>query len=172
MNTHLFKYFLQVKNRFCFRSIIVCYALGVLLGSIFSVLFLGGVSGDVILQLLSSSSFISLFFINLFPVTLIFLLVYFSWRIFCYPVLFMRAFLTGFTGMMIYLSAEGCGWLIRPFLMFSTSVISFFVLLLLWHKTNGIQKRDLLISFLIVLGITLFDRFLISDFLASLIIYF
>ena len=168
----LYRRLYRVRNNFSCNHLCICYLVGLLLGCCLSALAADELSAIQIPQLLSSPSFFRLLFVNSVPVIIVYALIRFSLRALLNPAAFCQAFSVSFTGMQVYFAVGESGWLIRPLLMFSSGMISLFLLIYLCLRTAQPGRRDILIALMTVLGITVFDRFIISEFLENLIVYF
>ena len=168
----LYRRLYRVRNNFSCNHLCTWYLVGLFLGCGLSVLAADDLSAIQIPQFLSSPSFLRLLFVNSVPVFVVFSLIRFSLRGLLNPVAFFQAFSMSFTGMLVYFAVGESGWRIRPLFMFSSGMISLFLLIYLCLKTAQPGRRDILIALMTVLGITVFDRFIISEFLDNLIVYF
>jgi hypothetical protein len=168
----LFRRLYRVRNYFSCNHLCIWFLVGLLLGCCLSIFAADELSAIQIPQLLSSPSFLRLLFVNSVPVFVVFALIRFSLRGLLNPVAFFQAFSMSFTGMLVYFAVGESGWLIRPLLMFSSGMVSLLLLIYLCLRTAQPGRRDILIALMTVLGITVFDRFIISEFLENLIVYF
>ena len=172
MKNCIYNIFLCVKNKLDYRFLCLLYFAGLITGSCLSFVFSKNYTSYSFSSLLTVPSFGHLFLANLIPIICIISLTYFSLQLFCYPVLFLRSVLCGFTGMAISVLTGSAGWLLRILLMFSSGLISVCIWYLLQCKINGTKKNTFVILFFVVLGITLFDYCFVSRFLHTLIVYY
>ena len=172
MKIYVNKDLFHLENQLCFRYLYALYFIGLVGGICLAILFSAYLSSCFISELFCVPNFWNLMLVNLVPVLCISCLIFFSSRIFCYPVLLFVSVFSGFVGMTISILTGNSAWLIRILLMFSSNAISLYIWFLLhcWR-----QKRKLTIFVLSVffgIFITLFDYYLVSRLLSKLIVYY
>ena len=172
MHTHIvFKAFRKVRG-VRFRSFVICYCLGLILGSVLSYLFSYLWTPDLVVEILAKPSLFGLFFAAFIPFALIVYLIFFKFEIFSLLLLFTHSFCFGFVGAVISFVFGNSAWLIRPLVMFTCGFSLVCLWLLLICKDFFLHRKNLVALVSILFSATLIDRFLISKFLYNLIVFF
>lgn len=172
MKFRIFNQYLSFNCRLNFRTLCVVYIVGLIAGSLLALSLSQYLRTDLIPDILAKPAFIHLLIINLIPAALI---IYFTFRslyVFCYPVIFLRSIFCGCSGVSASFLFGTSSWLIRPLLMFSHNATSVFLLCFLICRFKGLGRNNFCRSLAVILGITFVDYFVVSRFLANLIIYF
>lgn len=172
MKTYNYKDFFHFKNQLHFRYLYALYITGIVSGIYLASIFSVKLSLCVFSDLFYVPRFWNLMLINLIPIICISCLIFFSLRIFCYPVLFFVSVFSGFTGMIISIMFGNSAWLIRLLLMFSSNAISLYIWFMLHCWRHKIKFTIFVISILFGICITLIDYYFVSRLLFDLIVYY
>ena len=116
-------------------------------------------------------SIIYLWFINLVPIVLIYVLLIYSLHQLCYLLIFLDGLCNGFYSMGLYYLFGNSSWLIQFFLMLSHSVAKVFCWLLLFYNAGERRcdlRKSFYLYFVIISVITILDVYLIAPVLSEI----
>lgn len=148
------------------------WILGLLIGFCFSKIICYSYNPMVRIAQLGNVSIVSLIFVKFLPLIIIILLTLFTGDKYIFIVAFIRATVFSFCTGIIYFVYPNCSWLLIPLMFFSGFLINVF-LLDYWMRTIVYRRRSskyVLQYSLCIALILLMEHFLVSPFIASLMI--
>lgn len=167
------------RFRYCdhgsFAILASCWISGLVTGIVLSLLFQDAGMPVLLASFAAEQKPYCVFLVNILPVTIVSISINNRLIPICYPLFFFNAVCHGFCGMLPLFMFGSSAWLIRSLFLFSgIGVEAIMWWLLMRHITckQTYFSKDVILSFLMVCGISLIDLYMISPQLSSLFTHF
>ena len=130
-------------------------------------------AGFMITAISIKPSWIALLLMNVFPLSLCAAALKYGWRALVYILIAVEAICRGFCGFLIFLTFGSGAWLIRCSFLFSSAFCSilFWWLIVRYNYTTVSLQKDICVSLVLIVLLTVVDRLLVSPFLIDLSMY-